>query len=38
LRGKTEAARGVLTVGNAKIDVILIAYERNAPLEGFAAR
>jgi hypothetical protein len=37
LHGQAEAARGVLAVGNAKIDVILIAYERNAPLEGLAA-
>jgi hypothetical protein len=38
LRRQAEAAGGVFAVRYTEIDVILIAYERNAPLEGIAAR
>jgi hypothetical protein len=37
LRRQTESARGVFTIGDAEIDVILIAYERDTALQGFAA-
>jgi hypothetical protein len=36
LRRQTETARGVFAVGDAGVDVVLLASERNAALERLA--
>ncbi len=38
LRGETEPARDVLTVGDAGMDVMLLARKRKTALERFTAR